>query len=108
MIAVIIGATLASLLLALGVPIWVIAVVASATIVCMAATHTSRWYITAGFTTFLVFWMLLYQQTGSGQIEYRFFERVLETVTGVAIAYFYGLLVSRLLAYLSQRHATLH
>jgi hypothetical protein len=71
----------------------------------MAATHTSRWYFTAAFTTFLVFWMLLYQQTGSGQIEHRFFERVLETVAGVAIAYFFGLLVPKVLAYVSQGHS---
>jgi uncharacterized membrane protein YccC len=108
LVAVLLGAFSASVLLAIGVSTWVIAVVASAAIVCMAATHTSRWYFTAAFTTFLVFWMLLYQQTGSGQIEYRFFERVLETVAGVAIAYFFGLLVPKLLAYVSRRHATSH
>jgi uncharacterized membrane protein YccC len=105
LVAVLIGATAASVLLALGLPTWVIAVVAPAAIVCMAATHTSRWYFTAAFTTFLVFWLLLYQQTGSGQIEYRFFERVLETVAGVAIAYFFGLLVPKMLAYVSRDHA---
>jgi uncharacterized membrane protein YccC len=107
-VAVVIGATLASLLLTIGVPTWVIAVVASAAIICMAATHTSRWYFTAAFTTFLVFWLLLYQQTGSGQIEYRFFERVLETVAGVAIAYCFGLLVPKVLAYVSRHHAPPH
>jgi uncharacterized membrane protein YccC len=108
LVAVVIGATAASVLLALGLPTWVIAVVAPAAIVCMAATHTSRWYFTPAFTTFLVFWLLLYQQTGSGQIEYRFFERVLETLTGVAIAYFFGLLVPKMLAYVFQDHATAH
>jgi uncharacterized membrane protein YccC len=107
-VAVVIGATLASVLLAISVPTWVIAVVESAAIVCMAATHTSRWYFTAAFTTFLVFWMLLYRQTGSGQIEYRFFERVLETIAGVAIAYFFGLLVPKWLAYVSRRHFPQH
>jgi uncharacterized membrane protein YccC len=104
LVAVLLGAFSASILLAIGVSTWVIAVVASAAIICMAATHTSRWYFTAAFTTFLVFWMLLYQQTGSGQIEHRFFERVLETVAGVAIAYFFGLLVPKVLAYVSRRH----
>jgi hypothetical protein len=43
----------------------------------------------AAFTTFLVFLMLLYSnpQTASK----RFNERVLETLLGVGIAYFYGL-----------------
>jgi len=108
LVAVLLGAFSASVLLAIGVPTWVIAVVAPAAIVCMAATHTSRWYFTAAFTTFLVFLMLLYQQTGSGQIEHRFFERVLETVAGVAIAYFFGLLVPKLLAYVSRRHSPPH
>jgi uncharacterized membrane protein YccC len=108
LVAVLLGAFSASVLLAVGVPTWVIAVVAPAAIVCMAATHTSRWYITAAFTTFLVFWMLLYQQIGSGHIVYRFFERVLETVAGVAIAYFFGLLVPKVLASVSRREAPQH
>jgi hypothetical protein len=98
LVAVVLGATAASALLAVGVPTWVIAVVAPAAIVGMAATHASRWYFTAAFTTFLVFWMLLYQHTGAGQIEHRFWERILETLAGVAIAYFYGLLVPEVLA----------
>jgi hypothetical protein len=96
-VAVVLGATAASALLAVGVPTWVIAVVAPAAIVGMAATHASHWYFTAAFTTFLVFWMLLYQHTGTGQIEQRFWERTLETLAGVAIAYFYGLLVPEVL-----------
>jgi hypothetical protein len=59
-------------------------------------------------TTFLVFWMLLYQQTGSGQIAHRFFERTLETLAGVAIAYFFGLLVPRALEGYAQRRAARH
>jgi hypothetical protein len=62
----------------------IIAVVASA-----GATHRSRWYVTAGFTTFLVFLMLLYSDPQTA--TRRFNERVLETLLGVGIAYFYGL-----------------
>jgi hypothetical protein len=105
LIAVLVGAFSASLLLAIGVPTWVIAIVAPAAIIGLAATHTSRWYLNAAFTTFLVFWMLLYQQTGSGQIAHRFFERALETLAGVGIAYFFGLLVPRALEGYAQRHA---
>jgi hypothetical protein len=62
----------------------IIAVIASA-----GATHRSRWYVTAGFTTFLVFLMLLYSDPHTA--ARRFNERVLETLLGVGIAYFYGL-----------------
>ena len=71
----------------------------------LAATHTSRWYLNAAFTTFLVFWTPLYQQTGSGQIAHRFFERTLETLVGVGIAYFSGLIVPRVLEGYAQRRA---
>ena len=62
----------------------IIAAIASA-----GATHRSRWYVTAGFTTFLVFLMLLYSDPQTA--TRRFNERVLETLLGVGIAYFYGL-----------------
>jgi hypothetical protein len=58
-----------------------------------AATNASRWYVTPAFTAFLVFWALLYGKTGNGDIERRFLERVLETILGVGIAYFFGLLI---------------
>ncbi len=54
-----------------------------------AGTRRSRWYVTAAFTTFLVFLLLLYsapQDAGS-----RFDERVGETLLGVGLAYVYGL-----------------
>lgn len=56
-----------------------------------AGTHGSRWYVTPAFTTFLCFLLLLYshpQEAGS-----RFGERVLETLLGVGIPYFFGLVV---------------
>ena len=62
----------------------IIAVIAGA-----GATHRSRWYVTSAFTTFLVFLLLLYSDPRTA--TKRFNERVLETVLGVAIAYFYGL-----------------
>jgi uncharacterized membrane protein YccC len=62
----------------------IIAVIASA-----GATHRSRWYVTSAFTTFLVFLLLLSSDPQTA--AKRFNERVLETLLGVAIAYFYGL-----------------
>jgi hypothetical protein len=67
----------------------VIAVIAAA-----GATHRSRWYVTSAFTTFLVFLLLLYSSPQTA--TKRFNERVLETVLGVGIAYFYGLVLPAL------------
>ena len=62
----------------------IIAVIAAA-----GATHRSRWYVTPAFSTFLVFLLLLHSnpQTAAKHFD----ERVLETLLGVGIAYFYGL-----------------
>ena len=59
-----------------------------------AGTHGSRWYVTPAFTTFLVFLLLLYADRQD--TEYRFLERVGETLLGVGIAYVFGLVVPRL------------
>lgn len=57
----------------------------------MAATRGSQLYVTPAFTTCVVFLMLLY---GSPQdAEYRFLERLLETVLGVALALLFGVAV---------------
>lgn len=64
-------------------------------VVAVAATHTSRWYITAAFTTFLVFVLLLYGDVA--EAGSRFGERVGETVLGVGLACLFGLVVPRVL-----------
>ena len=56
-------------------------------------THGSRWYVTPAFTTFLVFLLLLSSDPSTAQS--RFNERLLETVLGVGIAYFYGLVMKQ-------------
>jgi uncharacterized membrane protein YgaE (UPF0421/DUF939 family) len=65
-------------------------VYAALTVVVLAATAAtagSRWYITAGFTTFFVMLMLL---LGHGdQTLAKVNERVLETVLGFALAYLF-------------------
>ncbi len=71
------------------------ALVAVAAISAVAATHRSRWYITAGFTTFLVFVLLLY--ANPAEAASRFDERVGETILGVGLACFYGLIIPALL-----------
>jgi hypothetical protein len=54
-----------------------------------AATHTSRWYVTPAFTTFLAISLLLYSRPHD--VAYRFNQSVFETLVGVGIAYFWGL-----------------
>ncbi len=69
------------------------ALAALAAVAAAAGTHRSRWYVTAGFTTFLVFLLLLHSDPGSA--DSRFAERLLETALGVGIAYLFGLALPR-------------
>ena len=63
-------------------------------LVVLAGTRGSRRYLTPAFTTFAVFLLLLY---GNAQdAEYRFLERLTETVLGVTLALIFGVLVPRL------------
>jgi hypothetical protein len=71
----------------------VYAVAIAGTVAAAAGTHPSRWYVTAGFTTFLVFLVFLSEDPdAAGE---RFGERVGETLLGVAIAAVFGLAGSR-------------
>ena len=88
-LAVAAGALAGAALVRLHPPAAVYSVAIIAVIASAGATHRSRWYVTAGFTTFLVFLMLLYSDPQTA--TRRFNERVLETLLGVGIAYFYGL-----------------
>ena len=62
------------------------------------ATHESRWYVTPFFSTWVVITMLLYSNPTIAEEQWRFNERVGETVLGVGLAYVFGLLVPDLLA----------
>jgi hypothetical protein len=93
-LAVIVGAILGSALVRADPPLWCYSVAVIVTIAGVSATRTSRWYITAGFTTFLVFIMLLYANPQTA--ESRFNERVVETLLGVGMAYVFGLAVPAL------------
>ena len=96
-VSVLCGALLASWLLSLHLPPLAIAGCTGAAIIGAAAMHASRWYIVPAFSTFLVFWLLLYSDASAAAIEFRFDERVLETFCGVAIAYLYGILFAEVL-----------
>ena len=69
----------------------------------LCAMQESRWYVAAGFTTFLVITLLL--STSSATPAQRLAERVLETLLGVALALLFGAVVPAALALLSRRRA---
>jgi hypothetical protein len=91
------GGVIAAWLLTLDLSPVAIAIVGAGAIVAMAATNASRWYVTPAFTTFLILWSLLHDQATAENIKFRFSERVIETLLGIGIAYFFGLLVPTLL-----------
>lgn len=88
-IAVTIGALAAIGLARLTPAAWAYSLAAIAAIAACGATHRSRWYVTPAFTTFLVFLLLL--DSHPRDAASRFNERLLETILGVGIAYFFGL-----------------
>ncbi|GAA4346227.1 FUSC family protein [Angustibacter luteus] len=90
-VSVTLGAVVACFLVLAGAPGWVIGLVVLVDLAASAGTNGSRWYLAGGFNTLLVFLMLL---VGDPQdASHRFWERVGETVLGVALAFVFGLLV---------------
>ena len=61
----------------------------------MSATQASRWYMTAAFTTFVVFVLLLWNNPTDA--PWRFLQRNLETLLGIAVALVFGVAVPLLL-----------
>jgi hypothetical protein len=98
MISVFLGASAASLLLTLNLPPFVIGSLAGGALIAAAATHRSRRYITPIFSTFLVFWLLLYTDPTYANIAYRFNERILETLIGIGIAFVFGIAIPKLIS----------
>ncbi len=90
-VSVVVGALgAAALALLTTAPGWYSAAIL-AVLAAVAATRPSRWYVTPTFTTFIAISMLLYASPADAQS--RFNERVGETLLGVALAYFFGLVV---------------
>jgi hypothetical protein len=82
------GATLAALLSELDPPnaIWAAAIVID--LMLLAGTRASRWYVTGGFTTFIVIALVIHADAEHGADA--FTERVLETLIGVTVALVLG------------------
>jgi Fusaric acid resistance protein-like len=91
LIAVITGALAACIVALTGAPDGVLAAIIVADLTALAATRASRWYVTGGFTTFIVISLLIYGAPGTAQG--RFNERVLETLLGVAVAAIFGVAI---------------
>jgi hypothetical protein len=89
------GAVAAILLVLAGPPAWVYAIVIALVGVAATATAGSRWYVLPTLTTFLVFVLLLAHDPADA--ESRFWERVLETGLGVAVAALAGFVLLPLL-----------
>jgi uncharacterized membrane protein YccC len=83
--AVVTGAAVALSVTAATPPNAVVAVLTAAALIGAAATTGSRWYITGGFTTFVVL-TLMDLQTPS-QSQWWFLERVAATLIGVTFAW---------------------
>lgn len=103
-LAVAIGALGAIGLLRLNPPAAVYSLAAIATVASAGATHSSRWYVTPAFTTFLVFLLLLYSKPDDAAS--RFGERLLETLLGVGLAYVFGLALPALTRRRPSRRST--
>jgi hypothetical protein len=69
----------------------VYAVLVLAALAAATGTRASRWYLTAGFTTFLALSLLVYGDPRQGPS--RFGERVVETALGVGLALLFGIVV---------------
>ncbi len=64
-----------------------------------AGTRGSHWYVTPFFSTCLVLVMLLYANPSVANEQWRFAERVDETILGVGLAYAFGLLLPRVIGW---------
>lgn len=87
------GALFASLILWWHPDVWLVAIFVTLAMVLAGATQGSKWYIMPAFTTFIVFFVLLYVNTPDGAVAYRFSERILETAVGVVIACVFGVII---------------
>lgn len=88
-LSVLAGGAVALLLLRTDAPHWAYAVTVAGTLALAAATQGSRWYLTPAYTTVLVLLLLLHADPA--QARERADERLWATVTGVALAYVFGL-----------------
>ncbi|HTH05037.1 MAG TPA: FUSC family protein [Ilumatobacteraceae bacterium] len=87
-IAVSAGAAAAAVVFELDVPTGVMAALLVLDLALLAGTRASRWYVTGGFTTFIVLSLMLHSDPDhSGRT---IAERLVETLLGVGVALVFG------------------
>ena len=89
--SVLTGAAIAGAFMLTTPPGWAMGLAALAILAVLTALAGSRWYVTGGFSTMLVFLLLL--DSDPADVAHRFWERSLETLLGVGLALVFGLLV---------------
>lgn len=94
-LAVTLGAVLAIAVVNASLESLALAALAAGTVTAAAATRGSRWYVTSGFTTFLVFLMLLLPDPA--QATQKLGERLTETILGVSLALVFGIVIPQAL-----------
>jgi len=99
-VSVLFGALVAVVFLRTSPSTAAISVLAVVLIAGAGGTHESRWYVTPFFGSCLVLTMLLYADPTVANERWRLNERVGETVLGVGLAYFFGLIVPGVLEHL--------
>ena len=87
-IAVSAGAIIAAVVFELDVPTGVMAALVVLDLALLAGTRASRWYVTGGFTTFIVLSLMLHTDPDHGGRTIG--ERLVETLVGVAVALVFG------------------
>lgn len=100
LVSVIVGGTCALLLIEISPPAAVFAAAFLIALTLASGTHGSRFYILPAFTTFFVIMLLGFSNPDAAPS--RLFERVNETLLGVAIALVFGLLLPALSTRLRQ------
>jgi hypothetical protein len=89
--SVFVGGFLGSVFVSLSPSAIAMAIGVGVVVALMTATTSSRWYVTPAFTTFVVFVLLLWDHPSD--TAWRFGERNAETILGIVIALFFGVLV---------------
>jgi Fusaric acid resistance protein-like len=93
-LAVVAGTAAACVVALLEAPPVAVAALVLVAVTGLAATRSSRWYVTGGFTTFITILLLIYGSPD--QADTRFVERVGGTLLGVGVALLMGVAVPRL------------
>jgi uncharacterized membrane protein YccC len=100
-LSVFVGALAAAVFALLSPGDVVLSIVIGGVVGALCANQESRWYVAPGFTTFVAVTFLLVNSTVRPEV--RFLERTVETLLGIGLALFFGVLVPSLISLLGRR-----